>query len=650
MRAAIVVVALALAACTAGAPVRDWTLDVGSGNGSGEAVELPSSLIRELPLGDATFTLRSTVPLAPELRGAVLTLHVDCYHGDLVATANGVPLEDRGDTGVGEHRFVVTPAASVAAQLAFELTGRHDRSWKAFGFGATPRLERGIANAPSTIAQIDRYAAIVGIVLSVVTSLLFATLYVLDRRQRTHGVFAVQSIAALAWLGWELGVCPPMLLMLGAAIMVLAILAYLHLEFELGAPPRVLVAAYIAYALASPLAAWSTAAVVVCTALGGVLWLVVTWHVLRHLLRIVVIGPRSLDARILLAGFSIGCVALLPLWLAGAGYPITQGLHVEIVAFVAWPLAQALILAHHHVARARELEATAAELRRQVAERSKDLSDALAKLAAQPAALADARVIDGRYRVLAKLGAGGMGIVYEVERIVDRAHLALKTLRGQAEREMLARFAREAQVAAALDHPNIVPVLDVGIADGVLFLVMPLVDGGSLDQQRTRFGDRAWARPVLAQIARGLAALHEHGIVHRDLKPANVLLGSGIARITDFGLAATRPAIDPSAETMSERPLTGSDALFGTPKYMAPELSRGVRDVAASADVFAFGVLAYEMLTGKPPFAEPLVYAKLAGQGMPRPAHADIDPIFKRCIDLVPAARPTAAELVSALT
>src|SRR5205085_5504290 len=99
------------------------------------------------------------------------------------------------------------------------------------------------------------------------------------------------------------------------------------------------------------------------------------------------------------------------------------------------------------------------------------------------------------------------------------------------------RFATEAKIVAAIDHTNLVPVIDIGFSGNDMFIVMPLVEGGSLEQVRGRFGDPAWALPLLAQIASGLAALHARGIVHRALRPSNVLLARGTARITDIGLA-----------------------------------------------------------------------------------------------------------------
>jgi serine/threonine-protein kinase len=212
----------------------------------------------------------------------------------------------------------------------------------------------------------------------------------------------------------------------------------------------------------------------------------------------------------------------------------------------------------------------------------------------------------GRYEVAAAIGAGGMGAVFMGrDTVLDRA-VAIKVLPDAMRRDerARARFEREAKLLAALSHPNILGIHDFGEADGIAFAVMELLEGATL-RQRLRNGplDADDALPVALAIARGLAAAHARGIVHRDLKPENVFLPSdGPVKILDFGLARlVAPAAlrSDEAETMFA---TAPGVMFGTLPYMAPEQVRG-GEGDARADVFAFGAVLHEMLTGRPAFA-----------------------------------------------
>jgi serine/threonine protein kinase len=246
-----------------------------------------------------------------------------------------------------------------------------------------------------------------------------------------------------------------------------------------------------------------------------------------------------------------------------------------------------------------------------------------------------------------------MGAVYEVVRNTDGETFALKVITGRVSRTDAVRFAREAEIGARVRHPNLVSIVDVGIAEsGAPFLVMELSRGGSLEECRGRFGDVTWAVPLLRQIARGLAALHDVGIVHRDLKPANVLLSDGtaspLARISDFGISRFDEAVDAGARTAAAATATGS--ILGTPLYMAPEMARGGSPVAA-ADVYAFGIVAYEMLTGRPPFAMPPVLLAMAGQPVPPPSELDhpAGAVVLACLRDAPQERPTIREVIAPL-
>jgi serine/threonine protein kinase len=194
-------------------------------------------------------------------------------------------------------------------------------------------------------------------------------------------------------------------------------------------------------------------------------------------------------------------------------------------------------------ARIQELNA---ELQRQVEDRSRELSEALAQVAVQGQTVANFAVgvvVDGRYRIEALLDEGAMGRVYRVARLHDGCPMALKVLRGQSNAAELARFAREGHLAARLRSEHVVRLYDVQISPhGFLYLVMELVTGGTIRDKRSRYGDLAWATDVVRQAALGLAAIHDCGIVHRDLKPSNLLLTGDdhrpVVKIADFGISA----------------------------------------------------------------------------------------------------------------
>jgi serine/threonine-protein kinase len=259
-----------------------------------------------------------------------------------------------------------------------------------------------------------------------------------------------------------------------------------------------------------------------------------------------------------------------------------------------------------------------------------------------------------------------MGEVHEVERIADGRRLALKVLNGARDRAALARFAREAQIAAQLDHPHLVSVLDVDVSrSGMLFLVMELVPGTTLAAQRERFGEARWAIPILSQVADALAAMHARGIVHRDLKPSNVLVDGDAAKVADFGVAsvldriAYQETLAPGEIAAQSPELTQTGAIVGTPLYMAPELVHGARDAEPSADVFSFGVMAYELLAKDLPFASPPVMERLAGRlaPTPKPLRAqrpelpvELAALVDRCLADAPVGRPTAKELFAGLS
>lgn len=223
------------------------------------------------------------------------------------------------------------------------------------------------------------------------------------------------------------------------------------------------------------------------------------------------------------------------------------------------------------------------------------------------------QVIKSRYRVLRKLGEGGMGTVYLAEQLSISREVALKVLHRQfaSDRVFVQRFHREARLAASLNDPRITTVFDFDQGDdGSLFIVMEYLEGTLLNEiiHRERPMDVQRAVRLGIQIADALGAAHAAGVIHRDIKPQNVMVltPSDRVKLMDFGIARL-------GDTQDAAQLTRAGMLMGTPNYMAPEQIEG-RPVSAKADIYAFGVVLYEMLAGTTPFSAPTSTAVLAKQ------------------------------------
>jgi len=214
------------------------------------------------------------------------------------------------------------------------------------------------------------------------------------------------------------------------------------------------------------------------------------------------------------------------------------------------------------------------------------------------------KALAGRYQIERVLGEGGMATVYLAQDQKHNRKVAVKVMRPELAATLGAdRFLREVQVAAQLNHPNILPMFDSGEADGILYYVMPYVEGETLKEHVAKEGQLSVSEAMRLgrEVAEALAYAHARGIIHRDIKPGNVLLQSGHALVADFGIAR---ALGDEGEV-----LTKTGLAVGTPQYMAPEQATGEREVDGRADIYALGAVMYEMLAGEPPFTGPTARA-----------------------------------------
>src|SRR5262245_24658822 len=254
----------------------------------------------------------------------------------------------------------------------------------------------------------------------------------------------------------------------------------------------------------------------------------------------------------------------------------------------------------------------------------------------------------GDYELLEVIARGGMGVVYKARQVSLNRLVALKMiLKGElATPRDVARFRAEAEAAANLDHPHIVPIYEVGEHDGQQYYAMRYIEGTSL-ARHPRANSRTEAG-LIATVARAVHYAHQHGILHRDVKPSNILVDpAGVPFVADFGLAKRVDA---------DRSLTESGALVGTPRYMAPEQAAGRKDLTVAADVYSLGVVLYERLTGQTPFTGETaleILRQVREAEPPRPSsitpglNRDLETICLKCLEKDPAKRYGSAEALA---
>src|SRR5438132_5873293 len=262
------------------------------------------------------------------------------------------------------------------------------------------------------------------------------------------------------------------------------------------------------------------------------------------------------------------------------------------------------------------------------------------------------RDLSGRYVVRRELGQGGMAVVFLAEDLRHNRQVALKVLRPEISAEIGSeRFTREIKMAASLTHPHILPLHDSGEASGLLFYVMPFMEGQSLrarlDKERQLPLDEALR--ITREVAFALDYAHRHQVVHRDIKPENILLHEGAAMVADFGIGKA---------LRGGGSITRTGMVMGTPAYMSPEQASGEREIDGRSDLYSLGCVLYEMLTGEQPFTGPTAQAVIAKRFVSpipkvratRDLSEAVEDAVTRALARTPADRfPSAAEFAAVL-
>ena len=654
-----------------------WRLDVGDGSGE-NVLRLPTHLTAVLPDKPSRYWLRAEVILPEEMRHRTLTLAIPHLMARASLRVGKHEVPELGESlwegyrGEGPHRWRIAPSDETRLKLELQVEHR----WTLSGWiDSVPRLSatsRGDRNF-RTISLFNYWSGIAGATSSIIGAL-YLFIFLLDRRQVGHAWFGIGALAASYYSLFWVGVTQPIFGTLeGAGIVatlsvaLISAVYFLHASFKLGKPPRLLglaAALHVIFAtlLRDPFMCVSILArpMVVLAFVIVVYQIVVLAKLRRH-------PDRPRNVNIVLACWIAVGVTAWPDFVGWFGYGmVLGGLHSGSLGITIYVALQLAALSREHTAHFREIEELNAELKHKMVQQARELSKVLTSIAlgkSRGAGRESGEVIREKYRILGAVGSGGMGVVYAAERIRDARFFALKVLGTRPHPSAVARFSREAAILATLNHPNIVAFEEFGITEeGDPFLVMELVNGTTLNQQRQRFGDLTWAVRVIRQMTAGLEAIHLAGLVHRDLKPGNVLLDYSpvstepVVKIADFGISGLfrkagpdetlRMSVD-EGRTSTALPsmspggvgLTNDGEMFGTPKYMAPEVrDRGAFTATPASDMFSFGLIAFEILSGR--FREGRVSV---GDVCPQAPHSLVS-LVDRCLADDPAIRPTVSE------
>jgi hypothetical protein len=679
-----------------------WTLDVG---GLTTPLSLPAHFDPALGDRPTRYVLRTRVELPPEMRDRDLALTIPYFAALVSLSADGVRAEDLDAgaleryRGTGPHHFVIPAAETRDGELSLEITVEHRWTQSAW-LDTVPRLSEGSEGDSGYVfvKLFNQGSEAAALAMLLLVGFANATVFLADRRRTPYGWFAVASFLGSTYAAFSLSLTQPLFgvydtLVMGGAVLLSALTT---MRFTAGVFGKSLwrgwwaiFPCFVLIAFWNPGPFRSTrylSPVTVFTMLlAGV-------HCVSLLAQEMRRGRPSLANVLVTVGWPVVCVAAsddFASWL-GLG-EIYRGLRGSSLGAAVLALFQAAALGAQlmeslrrsdglnaelagQVAALRrtnaEVEKLNEELRHQIGNRSQQLAETLANVGTLhlPVLKLDAgALVAGRYRVVRFVGSGGMAWVYEVTRETDGRRLALKLLHGRSSGRALSRFAREAKLTAEVSHPGIVSVVDVDLTEeGVLLMVMEYVDGRSLETYLDDDPAIAWSLSVLRQTAEALTEVHARGIVHRDLKPGNVLIEQGIegptAKIADFGvstLAGEAPRMPgANAPPSGDQRVTRAGRVMGTPTYMAPEMAQGGLALHASIDMYAFGVMAYELFVGRPPFRDPLFVRAMHSRSLPPPASLAVarprlDRRFADCIDrclsLDPNARPTAEEAARVL-